>query len=103
MVAVARERCPALRDFTVQIERQFFDLDTYLRVATMDESALHVDVDPTKVLTVSFDRDYKMVGGIMRSFSGEVIDLRANKVLQKSELIEIEFNTAQDKTYFHKP
>lgn len=85
------------------VERQFFDMDTFLRAATMDESALHVDVDPTKVLSVSTNKNYKMVNGIMHSFSGEVIDLRANKVIQRFELIEIEFNTPQDKTYFFKP
>jgi hypothetical protein len=78
-------------------------MNTFLRAATIDESALHVDVDPTKVLSVSTNMDYKMVDGIMRSFSGEVIDLRANKVIQRFELIEIEFNTPQDKSYFLNP
>ena len=86
-----------------KFERQFFDKQTYLKAATMDESALHVDVDPTKVLSVSTNTDYKMVGGVMRSFAGEVINVRENKVIQTFELRHIEFNVPQDKSKYHKP
>ncbi len=86
-----------------KVERQFFDMKTFLRYATMDESALHVDVDPTKILSVSTNRDYRNVNGIMRSFAGAVIDIRANRVMQTSELLEIEFNKPQNKEYFLIP
>ncbi|MBT5187106.1 MAG: hypothetical protein HOM01_09880, partial [Kordiimonadaceae bacterium] len=36
-----------------KIERRFFDKKTFLKSVTIDESALHVDVDPTKSLNAS--------------------------------------------------
>lgn len=58
----------------------------------MDETALHVDIDPTEILKVNTDTDYREVDGIMRAFGGEVIEVLDNKVVQTFELHEIRFN-----------
>ncbi|MCP5380797.1 MAG: hypothetical protein H6912_00375 [Kordiimonadaceae bacterium] len=84
-------------------ERQFFDPKTYLKAASMDESALHVDVDPTKTVNVSMSSDYRSVDGLMRSFSGEVIDMGQNKVIQNTKILKIEFNKELDENQFLRP
>ncbi|MEZ5756747.1 MAG: hypothetical protein R3D86_00845 [Emcibacteraceae bacterium] len=84
-------------------ERQFFDPKTYLKTASMDESALHVDVDPTKTVNVSMSSDYRSVDGLMRSFAGEVIDMGQNKVIQNTKILKIEFNKELDENQFLRP
>ncbi len=73
-------------------ERQFFDPETFLKAGSMDETALHVDIDPTEKLKVNTDTDYRMVDGIMRAHGGEVIEVEDGKVVQVFELHEIKFN-----------
>lgn len=73
-------------------ERQFFDMDTYLKAGSMDDTALHVDVDPTLLLKISTNTDYRPVEGIMKSFAGEVIEVKENKVVQTFELHDIKYN-----------
>lgn len=71
------------------LERQFFDQNTFLKAGSMDETALHVDIDPTAILKVNMNTDYRDVDGVMRSFAGQVIEVADNKVVQTFELHDI--------------
>lgn len=84
-------------------ERRFFDMETYLKAGSMDDTALHVDVDPTLVLKISTNNDYRDVGGIMQPFGGRVIEVEDNKVIQVFELHEIEYNQPLENSQFLGP
>ncbi len=86
-----------------KLERHYFDKASYLKVASQDESALHVDVDPTKVLKVSYSYDYQMHEGVMFSMVGKVIDLNKNVVIQNVVINSINVNSPQDVKQFLKP
>ena len=86
-----------------QSERLFYDQKKFLKVGSMDESALHVDVDPTKTLNASMTKNHMMVDGVMFSFGDEVINLRTNSIIQTSNVIKIEVNKAQNPDQFLTP
>ncbi len=86
-----------------QSERLFYDQKSFLKTGSMVESALHVDVDPTKTRNASITKNHMMVDGVMFSFGDEVINLRENKVMQTSNVIKIEVNKDQDLERFASP
>tara|TARA_R110002096_G_scaffold416576_2_gene619261 strand:+ start:76283 stop:77038 length:756 start_codon:yes stop_codon:yes gene_type:complete len=88
---------------TGKFERRFYDPVTYLQAASMDESALHVDVDATKTRNATLHSDYREVSGVMMSFAETTIDLDQDKIIQQAWLKQAEINIDHDRDQFLRP
>ena len=80
----------------------YLNPDTWMIERTREFRALHPDIDQAQEWTESRFSDFRMVDGVMRSFSSSHVDLKTGAVLQTSTIKEIKTNPPVDDSIFRK-
>lgn len=83
--------------------RWLYDENSFLKAATLEESALHPDLDPTKAHQITLMTNYKEISGVMRSFSEMKRNIKTGSVMQETTVLKHHINPQIDPVIFQKP
>lgn len=83
--------------------RLYLDPDTHLVARERSEYALHPDLNPDEEIFETRYSDYREVGGIVRAFASERINLRTGEVAQTTRILTVEINPDLDPAQFVRP
>lgn len=83
--------------------RLYLDPETFLVARERSEYALHPDLDPDEEIFETRYSDFRDVGGIVRAFASERINLRTGEVAQTTRVLEVEINPDLDPGQFERP
>ncbi|MEE2566134.1 hypothetical protein [Hyphobacterium marinum] len=83
--------------------RLYLDPQTFLVARERSEFALHPDLDPDEEIFETRYSDYREVGGVIRAFASERINLRTGEVAQTTRIESIQINPDLDPAQFERP
>jgi hypothetical protein len=76
---------------------------SWLVERSREVKALHPDIDPTKTTVETRYSDFREVGGIVRPFEEETVDLETGEVLQAMTIKRLAVNPVADPAHFLRP
>lgn len=83
--------------------RWLYDENSFLKVATLEESALHPDLDPTKEHQITFMTHHREIEGVIRSFSEMKRNMKTGAIMQETKVLQHHINIEIDPEVFQKP
>jgi hypothetical protein len=85
------------------LERWLFDTETYLQAASLEENALHPDMDPTIVPQISYYSDYRNLDGYLRAAKQRRFNLKTGDLMQETTVLDTTINPEITPSTYAKP
>jgi len=85
------------------LERWLFDTETYLQTASLEENALHPDMDPTIVPQISYYSDYRNMDGYMRAAKQRRLNLKTGELMQETTVLDATINPEIAPSTYSRP